>query len=285
MLRRNKRQCAVATAMMRPTRSNASVREPAVAGYFYPDDPVELEQTIERLLDAAPVVNLPTATRTFIVPHAGYVYSGSVAAAAYASMRRDGPEVHRVVVIGPSHRVYLRGIAVPQAVAFKTPLGEIPIDARNKRLLTQRGDVVLSDTPHAMEHSLEVQLPFLQVLFAEFELTALVVGDAQPEYVASVLAAVSREPSTLVLASSDLSHYLSYDDARRVDGATNARILQCANDLAGEEACGAVALNGVLTLAKRRGAQITELLRLNSGDTAGDRDRVVGYGSYAIHDA
>jgi len=271
--------------MMRPTRSNASVREPAVAGYFYPDDPVELEQMIERLLDAAPVVTTHTATHTYIVPHAGYVYSGSVAAVAYAAMRRSLSNIRRVVVIGPSHRVYLRGIAIPQASAFKTPLGEIPIDPRNKRVLTQRGDVVLSDMPHAMEHSLEVQLPFLQVLFEQFELTALVVGDAAPEYVAEVLAAVTREPDTLVLASSDLSHYLGYEEARRADDATNARILQFANDLVGDQACGAVALNGVLTLAKRRGAAISELLRLNSGDTAGDRSRVVGYGAYAIHDA
>jgi MEMO1 family protein len=270
--------------MMRPPRSNASVREPAVAGYFYPDDPLELRDTVEHLLGAAPVVNVPTA-HTYIVPHAGYVYSGGVAAVAFARIRDSLSGVRRVVIIGPSHRVYLRGIAVPQAMAFKTPLGEIPIATRHKRVLMQRGDVLLSDTPHALEHSLEVQLPFLQILLEEFELLPLVVGDASAEYVASVLAAVTKEAHTLVLASSDLSHYLSYEEARRVDAQTSASILRMASDLEGQQACGSMALNGVLALAKQCGATVSELARLNSGDTAGDRERVVGYGAYAIHDA
>jgi MEMO1 family protein len=270
--------------MMSPSRSNTSVREPAVAGFFYPSDPSELRGTVEDLLERGGVGELPTETRTFIVPHAGYVYSGSVAATVYSALRAAAQPIRRVVLIGPSHRVYLRGIAVPQVDAFRTPLGDIPLDMERKRALLRRGDVVLSDTPHALEHSLEVQLPFLQVLSDGFDLMPLVVGEATPEHIASVLEHIIGDAGTLVLASSDLSHYLTYEEAREKDAATSSDILAFANNLVGDQACGAVALNGLLTFAKRRRAQITELARLNSGDTAGDRSRVVGYGAYAIHD-
>jgi AmmeMemoRadiSam system protein B len=238
---------------------------------------------IDALLAASPVVDAPTA-HTYIVPHAGYIYSGSVAATAYALIRKAALPLRRVIIIGPSHRVYLRGIAIPQADAFRTPLGELPIDAQRKRTLVRRGDVILSDAPHALEHSLEVQLPFLQRVATGIEILPLVVGDAAPEQIASVLGDVLADDDTLLLASSDLSHYLTYEQAQRKDADTNARILAFADDLSGEHACGAVALNGVLTFAKRRHASITELARLNSGDTAGDRSRVVGYAAYAIHD-
>jgi len=270
--------------MMRPSRSNASVRDPAVAGFFYPDDASELRTTVETLLEAASVSEAPTGTRTFIVPHAGYIYSGGVAATVYARLQQAQPPIRRVVLIGPSHRVYLRGIAVPQVDAFRTPLGEIPLDAAAKRALIRRGDVILSDTPHALEHSLEVQLPFLQVLSEYFELIPLVVGDASAEHIASVLDEIIDDANTLLLASSDLSHYLTYEDAQRKDAETSRAILSFENSLEGEQACGAVALNGLLTFAKRRRGSISELARLNSGDTAGDRSRVVGYGAYAIHD-
>jgi MEMO1 family protein len=239
---------------------------------------------VHTLLARAPSTDVPVEAMSYIVPHAGYIYSGSVAAVAYAHMSRAGLKPRRVVVIGPSHRVYLQGIAVSEANIFRTPLGDIPVDGQAKRALLKRGDVILSDMPHAQEHSLEVQLPFLQALFGEFELVPLVVGIAEPHYVAGVLASVAAEPDTLLLASSDLSHYLSYEEARRIDGDTNARILAFSNRLTGEQACGAVALNGLLTLAKERGASISPLSVLNSGDTAGDRSRVVGYGAYAIHD-
>jgi AmmeMemoRadiSam system protein B len=270
--------------MMSPPRSNASIREPAVAGYFYPADPGELSAMVDTLIDAAPVVNAPTSAHAYIVPHAGYIYSGGVAASAYASIKRSGRPLGRVIIIGPSHRVYLRGIAVPQADVFRTPLGDVPIDAKRKRALIRRGDVILSDAPHSLEHSLEVQLPFLQRLSNELEILPLVVGEASPHYVASMLADVFDDDDTLLLASSDLSHYLAYEQAQQQDAATDARIRAFANDLSGEQACGAVALNGVLTFAKRRHASITPLARLNSGDTVGDRSRVVGYGAYAIHE-
>jgi MEMO1 family protein len=270
-------------SMMSPPRSNTSVRQPAVAGFFYPSDPGELAAMIDILIAASPVVDAPTA-QTYIVPHAGYIYSGSVAATAYALIGKAAQPPRRAIIIGPSHRVYLRGIAIPQADAFRTPLGELAVDAQCKRALVRRGDVILSDAPHALEHSLEVQLPFLQRVTNGIEILPLVVGDAAPAQVASVLGDVMEDDDTLLLASSDLSHYLTYEQAQRQDAETNARILAFADDLSGEQACGAVALNGVLTLAKRRRASITELARLNSGDTAGDRSRVVGYAAYAIHD-
>jgi AmmeMemoRadiSam system protein B len=151
-------------------------------------------------------------------------------------------------------------------------------------VLLKRGDVILSDVPHAQEHSLEVQLPFLQVMFGDFELVPLIVGDAEADYVAAVLDDVARGPDTLLLASSDMSHYLPYEEARRVDADTNEHILQFASTLSGEQACGAVALNGLLTLAKKRQASISTLSLKNSGDTGGDRSRVVGYGAYLIDD-
>jgi AmmeMemoRadiSam system protein B len=268
---------------MRPSHVNTSIRPPVVAGLFYPDDPAELRGTVASFLASVQTVDGPPAL-SYIVPHAGYVYSGSIAAVAYGHMQRTGIKPKRVVLIGPSHRVFLRGVAICEANAFRTPLGTIPVDAYAKRELLQRGDVILSDVPHAREHSLEVQLPFLQFLFGEFELIPLVVGDADPEYVAAVLDAVSQSPDTLLLASSDMSHYLPYDEARRVDADTNERILRFANTLSGEQACGAVALNGLLTLANARQAAIAALSLKNSGDTGGDRSRVVGYAAYLIDD-
>jgi AmmeMemoRadiSam system protein B len=270
--------------MMRPNGPNTSVRPPAVADFFYPGDPARLRDMVDRLLAQAPLTDAPRDAKSYIVPHAGYIYSGIVAAAAYGLMQRSGLKPRRVVVIGPSHRVYLRGIALPEAGAFRTPLGDIPVDTEARRTLLERGDVIVSDVPHAQEHSLEVQLPFLQRLFDEFELVPLVVGAADAGHVASVLATVADDESTLLLASSDLSHYLTYEQARRVDADTHARILAFADDLRGEQACGAVALNGLLRLAKQRQAAISCLSLLNSGDTAGDRSRVVGYAAYAIYD-
>ncbi len=242
-----------------------------------------LREMVDSFIANAAVPSVPTSL-SYIVPHAGYVYSGPVAATAYAHMQRTQLRLRRIVIIGPSHRVYLRGIAIPEADAFRTPLGTVAVDGAAKRALTDRGDVLVSDVPHANEHSLEVQLPFLQALFDDFELVPLVVGEAAADHVAAVLDELTQAPATLVLASSDLSHYLSYDEARRADADTNTRILRFANTLSGAQACGAVALNGLLTLAKRRNATIAPLSLLNSGDTAGDHSRVVGYAAYSIDD-
>lgn len=238
---------------------------------------------VTALIARADAVSGPPSL-SYIVPHAGYIYSGGVAAVAFAHMQRAQLKPRRIVVIGPSHRVHLRGIAISEANAFRTPLGTIALDSQAKRLLLKRGDVVLSDVPHAQEHSLEVQLPFLQAVFGEFELVPLLVGDADPHYVATVLDAVAYDADTLLLASSDLSHYLTYEEAQRADADTNERILNFTNSLSGEQACGAVALNGLLTLGKQRQATISALSLLNSGDTAGDHSRVVGYAAYAIDD-
>jgi MEMO1 family protein len=268
---------------MHSASGNTSVRPPAVAGLFYPDDPRELSTTVHRYLDHVRPVDLPAPPRAFIVPHAGYVYSGSVAASSYALIAAQRDCVRRVVLIGPSHHVYLRGAAVPEAEVFRTPLGDIAIDQDGKRRVRVRCDVGESDAPHAMEHSLEVQLPFLQATLSDFTLLPIVVGSASAPYVSSILDQVWGGDETLVLASSDLSHYHSYVRAQAIDAETNRCILNREPILSGDQACGAAAINGLLQAVVQRGLQVRELARLNSGDTAGDHLRVVGYGAYAMH--
>jgi AmmeMemoRadiSam system protein B len=272
---------------MRLAPENTSVRPAAVAGFFYPADPRELRDEVARYLDSASNDSLRTpgeAPKALIVPHAGYIYSGRVAAAAYAAIAARRDTIRRVVLLGPSHRVYLHGIAVPRSDAFATPLGEIPVDAKRRHKLIASGEVMSADAPHAQEHSLEVQLPFLQMLLGEFELLPLVAGAAEPGHVAAVLDAVWGDEETLVLISSDLSHYHTYDLARVIDGQTSAAILHKQTTLTGEQACGAVCINGLLHLTRHRRLDVSEILRMNSGDTAGDRQRVVGYGAFAIHE-
>jgi len=268
---------------MRPERGNTS-RPPAVAGLFYPDDERELRDVVSGYLRQHPASFAAAPPKALIVPHAGYIYSGGIAAAAYATVASLRQVIRRIVLIGPSHRVYLRGMAVPAASSFATPLGEIAIDRTAKSALMQRVDVIESDTPHAEEHCLEVQLPFLQMLFDDFTLLPLVIGSATPEHVAAALAQAWGDASTLVLVSSDLSHYHTYEQARHVDAATSAAILRRETTLAGEQACGAVGINGLLYLASQRQLPISEIARCNSGDTAGDRSRVVGYGAFAVHE-
>lgn len=270
---------------MRREIHNASVRPPAVAGLFYPDDASELREVVARYMSAADVSDLPASPQAMIVPHAGYVYSGPVAAAAYSLIARHRRGIRRVVLIGPSHRVYLQGIAAPETNSFATPLGNIAIDRECKAMLLASGDVVAANAPHAQEHCLEVQLPFLQTILDDFTLLPLVVGSAAPRHVAAVLASVWDSEATLVLISSDLSHYHPYEVAQRIDRATSDSILGRATNLSGEQACGAACINGLLQLALERQLSVTEIARLNSGDTAGDRDRVVGYGAFAVHEA
>lgn len=238
---------------------------------------------VDSLLAQASAKALPARSKAFIVPHAGYIYSGGTAASAYAELRTR--DIRNVVLIGPSHRVYLQGAAVPSAHAFATPLGEIEIDSKAKQALLEMPGVIESDHPHEPEHSLEVQLPFLQVVLGEFKLTPLVLGNATAAQVAGFLSAVWGDEHTLVLASSDLSHYLSYREAQAIDARTNATILSMEPSLTGEQACGAVAINGLLHFARQHEMRVREIARCNSGDTAGDKSRVVGYASYAFHDA
>lgn len=271
---------------MRLERGNTS-RPPAVAGLFYPDDPQELREVVSdhlRRVTGAATACAATPPKALIVPHAGYVYSGPIAAAAYARVAARRTAIRRIVLIGPSHRVYLRGMAVPGAQTFRTPLGSIPIDAELKAELLGRDDVIEADAPHALEHSLEVQLPFLQLLFDDFTLLPLVLGSASPQELGSALEQVWGDEATLVLVSSDLSHYHEYETAAQIDAATSAKILRREADLVGDQACGAVGINGLLHLARSRGLEIEEVARCNSGDTAGDKSRVVGYGAFAIHE-
>ncbi|HKE92790.1 MAG TPA: AmmeMemoRadiSam system protein B [Povalibacter sp.] len=273
---------------MRAGTENASVRPAAVAGFFYPGDPAQLRDAVEHYLGTVGHLSAPTAApppKALIVPHAGYVYSGPVAAAAYSAIAARRNAIRRVVLIGPSHRVYLHGVAVPRVDAFQTPLGDIPVDRERRAMLIASGEVMSADAPHAQEHSLEVQLPFLQQLLPEFELLPLVAGAAEPAHVAAVLDRVWGDAETLVLISSDLSHYHPYEAAQRIDHETSDLILTRRATLSGEQACGAVCINGLLHLAGQRQFHLSEIARMNSGDTAGDRQRVVGYGAFAVHDS
>jgi MEMO1 family protein len=264
---------------------NTSVRYPAVAGLFYPEDPDALRNVIQQLLaNAHPEANLPAPPKALIVPHAGYPYSGPVAAAAYSLIEPLRHTITRVVLLGPSHRVYLRGIAVPQVAMFATPLGDIPIDESGRRSLMRRGDVLASDTAHELEHCLEVQLPFLQTVLDQFTLLPLVIGSTNTEHVASVLGEVWGGAETLIVASSDLSHYLSYDNAQALDAETANAIVNRHTDLSHEQACGAGGINGLLRVAQNLDLTVAEIARQNSGDTSGEVRRVVGYGAFAIHE-
>lgn len=258
------------------------VRKPAVAGMFYPDDPGLLQQQLETFLDAGqPGAEHPKA---LIVPHAGYIYSGPVAASAYRLLRamRDG--ITRVVLLGPSHRVAFSGLAATGMAYFSSPLGLVKIDRKAIDDILVLPQVRIFDEAHREEHSLEVQLPFLQtVLGDDFALVPLVVGDADSKSVDEVIEALWGGPETLFVISSDLSHYHDYDTARDLDSATSQAIEELnPGAIAYEQACGRNPVNGMLVAARHHRLHARTLDLRNSGDTAGDRDRVVGYGAYAF---
>jgi len=265
--------------------ATASIRPAAVAGYFYPDDPHVLRAQIGEMLTAAVPLETVAAPKALIVPHAGYVYSGPVAASAYATLAGLRESVRRVVLLGPVHRVPVRGFALPAAQFFATPLGQVPVNRADWEALQARPDVTVDDRPHAMEHSLEVQLPFLQTVLDAFELVPLLVGDASPDAVADVLDALWGGPETLIVVSSDLSHYHTYNQAQTADRGTIGQILRLHTGLDHEQACGATPVNGLLRAAGRHGLEPHLLDLRNSGDTAGDRSRVVGYASIAFAEA
>ncbi len=258
------------------------VRPPAVANRFYPGDARELTRMLDGFLaDTHPQTPPPKAV---IVPHAGYVYSGPIAATAYATLAPARHLITRVILMGPSHRVPLRGLATSSANLFDTPLGSVPLDRAAINQALALPQVRSMDEAHALEHSLEVQLPFLQRVLAEFSLAPFVVGDASSESVAEVLELLWGGPETLIVISSDLSHYHDYSTARRLDSATSAAIESlCPDDIGYDQACGRTPLNGLLTLAKRHGLKARTLDLRNSGDTAGPRGQVVGYGAYVFH--
>ncbi len=258
-----------------------TVRQPAVAGAFYPGQATALASTVASLLAAAraerPAGPAPTPPKVLIVPHAGYIYSGPMAARAYAQLVAGRATVRRVVLLGPVHRVPVRGLALPGTAAFATPLGEIEVDQEAVAALKPLRQVALSPAAHALEHALEVQLPFLQSVLDDFKLLPLAVGDAEPHEVAEVLEALWGGAETLIVISSDLSHYLPYRAAQSIDGETVERILALDGPLTHEQACGGTPINGLLLAARRHHLQAQLLGLCNSGDTAGDRQRVVGY--------
>ena len=259
------------------------IRAAAVAGLFYPREADRLSRDIRVMLKGASKEEaLSGVLKALIVPHAGYVYSGPVAASAYAQLVPLRDTIRRVVLLGPTHRVYVSGLALPGVQAFETPLGRIQVDQDAVHFLTPLRQVSTSPAAHEPEHSLEVQLPFLQTMLSDFQLLPLAVGDASPQAVAEVIEVLWGGPETLIVVSSDLSHYLPYDVAQKVDRGTCAGILELRQVNSHEQACGATPVNGLM-IAARHHRLTPHLLDLrNSGDTAGDRDRVVGYAAIAF---
>lgn len=260
-----------------------AIRPPAVAGMFYPGDAAELAATVRALLAAAPARPASAPPKAVIAPHAGYVYSGATAAAVYSRLAPWRDAIRRVVLLGPTHRVPVRGLAASGAAFFATPLGHIRIDHEALGEVADLPQVRISDPAHAQEHSLEVHLPFLQTVLGDFSLLPLAVGNASPEEVAAVVERLWGGPETLFVVSSDLSHYLPYAAASQLDRSTCERILDLDPSIAPEQACGAYPINGFLLAAQHHGLK-PELVELcNSGDTAGERSRVVGYAAFAFY--
>ena len=263
-----------------------TVRPPAVAGMFYPATAPELARDIGMLLAGAEsTARGKPVPKAIIAPHAGYIYSGPIAATVYARLAPARGKITRVALLGPVHRVPVRGLVLPGVRALATPLGEIAIDVEATKRIAQLPQVTVNPAAHAPEHSLEVHLPFLQSVLEKFRVVPLAVGDATADEVAQVLDALWGGAETLIVVSSDLSHYLSYGEAQAIDRATAQAILNLRTNISHEQACGGTPVNG-LTLAARRRGLTPELLDLrNSGDTAGDRNRVVGYGAFAFYEA
>ena len=261
-----------------------TVRPAAVAGAFYPAQTSALSGTVLALLAkaAANSESDVTAPKAIIVPHAGYIYSGATAALAYAQLAAARGRIRRVVLLGPVHRVAVRGLALPGAAAFATPLGEIEIDLAAVAALAGMPQVIVSPAAHAQEHSLEVQLPFLQSVLNDFKLLPLAVGNATPAEVAQVLERLWGGPETLIVISSDLSHFLPYASAQALDQDTVQQIMKFDGTLNHQQACGATPVNGLLLAARQHGLQVRLLGLCNSGDSTGDKARVVGYASLAF---
>lgn len=257
------------------------IRQPAVAGTFYPANPEVLHELLNTYLNA--VKSTTKVPKAIIVPHAGYIYSGEIAASAYARLKAGADKIKRVVIVAPSHRVAFEGLAVSQTDFFNTPLGNIPIDTLAIQTLLTLPFVGYSDEAHEFEHSLEVQLPFLQTVLNDFKLVPIVTGDATAEQVSQALKLFYDDAETVIVISSDLSHYHDYATAQRLDLETSHKIenLQY-QQLSSNRACGFVGISGLLALAQKKSLHIQTIDLRNSGDTAGDKSRVVGYGAYVI---
>ena len=262
------------------------IRKPAVAGMFYTADEHQLRRDVENLMHGAAslsAANVTITPKALIVPHAGYIYSGAVAASAYQLLTPLRESIQRVVLMGPAHRVYLQGMAIPSATQFQTPLGTIPLDQIAMENISQLPGVTISDAAHAQEHSLEVQLPFLQTTLSNFTLVPIVVGQCDAELVAGVVDTLWGNNETLIVISTDLSHFLNYSDAQNIDFETTQKILAKATTLKGHEACGANAINGFMRAANTGPLAIETINICNSGDTAGDKSKVVGYGAFVVY--
>ncbi|MBV6510391.1 MAG: hypothetical protein JJLCMIEE_03531 [Acidimicrobiales bacterium] len=261
------------------------VRQPAVAGMFYDDDPAELHRFVtEALSEWEPS---PPPPKAVIVPHAGYRYSGATAASAFAALSLRGSRITRVVVLGPSHRVPLQGMAVSCADRFATPLGDIPVDDGARAAVLACPWVSADEVPHTREHSLEVQFPFIQVALGDVRILPIAVGRASPDQVADALERVWGGDETAVVVSSDMSHYHSYEKANSLDDDTTAKLIGLdVEEIVPDRMCGAKAVAGLLAVARRKAMTVRTLARCNSGDTPwGEKDRVVGYGAWGLYDA
>ncbi len=257
------------------------VRPPAVAGAFYPRAASELNRQLRQLLNEVEPKE-SVAVKALIAPHAGYIYSGAIAASAYATIAELRGRIKRVVLVGPAHRMPLKGLALPAVDALATPLGVVPVDPAATLALAGMPQVCENLAAHELEHSLEVHLPFLQMLLEDFKIVPLLVGDAQGKEVAQVLDALWGGPETLLVISSDLSHYLPYESARATDRMTAQSILELSPGISLEQACGGTPINGLLLASRLHGLKPKLLDLRNSGDTAGDQRRVVGYAAFAF---
>lgn len=263
---------------------NLPIRPAAVAGMFYPGSPSQLAADVRALLAATTAGEALPQPKAIIAPHAGYIYSGPTAATVYARLAPWRAAIRRIILLGPTHRIAVRGLAVPSSEFFATPLGNVRIDGEARAAIASLPQVVISDAAHAQEHSLEVHLPFLQTVLDDFAVLPLAVGHASPHAVAEVIERLWGGDETLIVVSSDLSHYLPYAAAKQVDRDTCGQILNGDVPIDPEQACGAYPINGLLLAAQRHGLQ-PELVDLrNSGDTAGDKSRVVGYAAFAFYD-
>lgn len=259
------------------------VRPPAVAGMFYPSRADTLRMEVERYIAHGHTPKPLPTTKALIAPHAGYPYSGPVAGSAYACVAGHAATISRVIILGPSHRVAFNGVACSGAGAFNTPLGEVPVDQQANHEISALPFVSTNDRAHRDEHSLEVHLPFLQCALDEFDIVPLVVGNASAQMIHRLLDILWGNKETLIVISSDLSHYLPYEDARRIDRITSDAIEQLAPEkIDFNQACGALPVQGLLLAAKQRGLKASTVDLRNSGDTAGDKTSVVGYGAYVF---
>lgn len=259
------------------------IQQPAVAGMFYPANPELLREQVSAYLASAKDLGLKDV-KALVAPHAGYQYSGPIAGSAYAQLASQAKQIKRVVLLSPSHRVYFRGIATSSASAFRTPIGDVPVDQAAVTQALSLPQVIQEDRAFSGEHALEVHLPFLQTMLPDFKLAPFVLGDASPKQVAELLELLWGGDETLILISSDLSHYYDYATAQRLDAQTSQAIEHLAPEQIDEEgACGRIPLRGLLVAARHHGLSAMTLDLRNSGDTSGSKDRVVGYGAYLFH--